>query len=468
MGQGDPDREDGTTGQGRRGGLLGSIWRSVTLGDPAVPRTDVERIRATVHTLFFHLRPVRVPAGALRFTRTLGLGGAAVVLLSALLATGLLSMLVYQPVPGAAWDSVLLLERDVPFGSLVRGIHYWSANLLVVVLLAHAARVFLTGAFHGARQFNWVVGTLLLALVLGNAFTGYLLPWDQLSYWAVTISTAMLAYVPFVGPILERVARGGTDVGPGTLTVFYTIHTSIVPALLLVGTGFHFWRVRKAGGVVLPPRPQDGPEEGARVLFLPNLLTREVVAALVWIAIVVVLGAAVGAPLGERANTGMSPNPAKAPWYFVGVQELLVHLHPLFAVVVLPLCAVLGFVLLPYLTADGEPEGAWFLSGRGRRTAAIAFATALLATPLVVFAHGAMPLARAGARSWLMGGLLPTATLLGFVWAFALFVRHVWKTSRNETVQVVVVLLGVIFAVLTLIGFTFRGEGMALTWPWGP
>ena len=141
------------------------------------------------------------------------------------------------------------------FGPLVRGVHYWSANLLVVVVLLHAARVFLTGGYHGPRQFNWVVGVSLLALVLANAFTGYLLPWDQLSYWAITISTGMLGYVPGSGATLQRVARGGDDIGVDTLVLFYTVHTSIVPALLVVLMAFHFWRVRKAGGVVVPPSP---------------------------------------------------------------------------------------------------------------------------------------------------------------------------------------------------------------------
>jgi quinol-cytochrome oxidoreductase complex cytochrome b subunit len=113
--------------------------------------------------------------------------------------------------------------------------------------------VFATGGYHGARQFNWVVGCGLLAAVLTNNFTGYLLPWDQLAYWAVTISTAMLAYVPLIGGTLQQVARGGPEIGTQTLVSFYTIHTTIVPVVLIVLMGFHFWRVRRAGGVVEPP-----------------------------------------------------------------------------------------------------------------------------------------------------------------------------------------------------------------------
>jgi quinol-cytochrome oxidoreductase complex cytochrome b subunit len=280
----------------------------VVLRGPVVPRTDRDRAFVTVHTLLLHLRPVKVPARTIRFTHTFGLGGSSLVLIGMLAVTGILLMLAYQPATGIAYDSILTIENEVLFGPLVRGVHYWSANLLVVVLLLHAGRAFLTGGYHGPRQFNWVVGVVLLGIVLANAFTGYLLPWDQLSYWAVTISTGMLGYVPVLGGALQRMARGGAEIGADTLILFYTVHTSIVPALLAVLTAFHFWRVRKAGGVVMPPPGPGEPEAGEseKVMLLPHLLMREVAVALVVTAVVVVLGAALGAPLGQPANPGMS------------------------------------------------------------------------------------------------------------------------------------------------------------------
>ena len=442
--------------------LAWRIWRSI-FPRPLVARSDRERASLTRFTFLLHLRPVLLPASTLRWTHTFGLGGSSLVLVAVMAATGILTMLVYQPVPGVAYDSIVTLERQVTYGALVRAVHYWSANLLVVVVLLHLARVFLTGGYHGPRQFNWVIGSLLLLCVLANNFTGYLLPWDQLSYWAVTISTGMLEYVPWVGPLLQRVVRGGSEIGPETLINFYTVHTTIVPVLLIALMGFHFWRVRRAGGVVLPPaRPGDG-DEPEKVHFVPHLLLREVAQALVVVAIVVVLAAAFGAPLGDRANPGMSPNPAKAPWYFVGFQELLIHFHPLFAVVVIPVLAALGFMLLPYLTADEEPAGAWFLSPTGRRTAGLAAFVALVATPLLVIADEAIG---SGAAGWLTGGVLPVAVLLVALVGFAALVRGRFRATTNETVQAVVVLLAVAFAVLTLIGVWFRGEGMVLTWPW--
>jgi len=444
-------------------GLIRQVWRSV-FPRPLVARTDRERASLTRFTFLLHLRPVQLPARTLRWSHTLGLGGSSLVLVAVMAATGLLTMLVYQPVPGVAYDSVVALEGQVAFGSLVRGMHYWSANLLVIVVLLHLARVFLTGGYHGPRQFNWVIGAVLLLCVLANNFTGYLLPWDQLSFWAVTISTGMLTYLPGIGPLLQGVVLGGSEIGPDTLINFYTIHTTIVPVCLIVLMGFHFWRVRRAGGVVVPPRPAGEPDDNdEKVLFLPNLLLREISQALVLIALVVVLAAAFGAPLGDRANPGMSPNPAKAPWYFVGFQELLTHFHPTFAVLVIPLLAAVGFVLLPYLTSGDEPKGTWFLSATGRHTAILSAGVALVVTPTLVVLD---ELTGSGAAHWFSGGLLPLAILIGATAGYALLLKRRYGATTNEWTQAVVVLLAVSFAVLTVIGVWFRGEGMALAWPW--
>jgi quinol-cytochrome oxidoreductase complex cytochrome b subunit len=274
----------------------------------------------------------------------------------------------------------------------------------------------------------------------------------------------MLAYVPGVGSALQGVVRGGPEVGSETLVRFYTAHTTIVPVALIGFMVWHFWRVRRAGGVIVPPTGAgEASGQAEKVMFLPGLLLRETAQALVLASLVIVLAAGFGAPLGERANPGMSPNPAKAPWYFLGFQELLIHLHPTFAVLVVPLLAALGFVLLPYLTAEGEPGGKWFLSAAGRRTAAIAAVTAAAVTPLLVVLDERRA---AGSAGWITGGLVPLLALIAFVSGFAMLIRRRHGASVQETVQAVVVLLAVSFAVLTMIGVWFRGEGMALSWPW--
>jgi quinol-cytochrome oxidoreductase complex cytochrome b subunit len=454
-----------------REGIFTRIGRSVIRGR-VFPRNDGDRRRIVLSHLILHMRPARMRPQTLRYTHTWGLGGTCLVLFTLLALTGVLLVFVYEPSPGRAYASIASLEGDVLFGRLVRNIHHWSANFLVAVAVLHLLRVFLTGAFHGKRQFNWVIGLMLLLGILAANFTGYLLPWDQLSYWAITICTGMLGYVPGIGAWLQEVARGGPEIGRGTLTLFYAIHTTVVPVLLIGLMAWHFWRVRKAGGVVVPPPADDDPNPPApqdRILVLPNLLLRELVAGLVTVAFVMVFALFVDAPLTEAANPGMSPNPARAPWYFVGFQELLLHFHPWFAVLLIPLAGALALVLVPYLKYDSDIAGRWFLSDAGRRTAVTAAIFAAVVTPvwivldeLVFDPKGVLP----GLPAPVSDGLLPAALLLVLLSGFVLGIRKKYKTNNNESRQAVFVLLAVAFLILTLTGALFRGPGMALTWPW--
>jgi len=437
----------------------------------AVPETDGDRARTVVGTFVLHLRPVRVPKAAIRFTHTFGLGGMSLVLLGTLALTGSLLMLGYTPVPGEAYASIERLESEVLFGAYVRSVHHWSANLLVLVAFLHMLRVFFTGGFLDGRALNWLVGLVLLGAIAASSFTGYLLPWDQLAYWAVTIVTGMAGYVPLAGHALAGLLRGGPEIGPGTLGTYYALHTQWLPVLLFAAAGFHFWRVRRAGGVVVPPdavRDERGKPE--QVLFLPHLLWRETAVALLLLAAVSLFSALVRAPLGPSANPGLSLNPAKAPWYFLGFQELLVHLHPLFAVVVVPTLGAAALVVLPYLAfGKGEPRGAWFLSENGRRTARLAAVAALVATPILVVADevllGAAG-APAGGAALVTRGVVPVAALLvACVVGFRLL-RSRLRATRLEATQALFAFLVTGFAVLTVTGIWFRGAGMRLVWPW--
>ncbi len=385
-----------------------------------------------------------------------------------MIATGVLLMLSYEPTPARAYSSIVDIRDGMLFGGLVRNIHYWSANLLVAVVLLHLLRVMFTGAFHGTRRFNWVIGLALLGAVLASNFTGYLLPWDQLAYWAVTIVTGMLSYVPWIGEWLQGVARGGAEIGPATLVIFYSFHTTLLPVFLVVLMGFHFWRVRKAGGVV-DPRPvetidQDKPEY---VSTLPALLMRELAAALALIAIVVVLATFFDAPLGAPANAGMSTNPAKAPWYFVGFQELQLHFHPIFAVVVIPLLAVIGLAAIPYFRYKPEKAGPWFLSETGRRSSTISFLVGVFVTTLLVVVDELLLQPGAGLPTAIGRGLVPVAMFAAAVAAFRWLMVRRFGLSKSEIVQALFVLFFSSLVILTVIGVWFRGPGMALVWPWG-
>ncbi len=423
-----------------------------------------------LNTLVLHFRPKVVQERTLRFSLTWGLGGMTVVLVGLLFATGMMQKFVYQPVPDRAYESILHLQNDVFFGQLIRNIHHWSANILLIVVFLHFLRVFFTGAFHAPRQFNWIIGLTMFVLILGSNFTGYLLPWDQLAFWAVTICTGMLEYIPVIGEGIKQVILGGTDLGPATLSNFFAIHTSIIPACLLLLMPFHFWRVRKAGGLVVPRSSEENPTtKGEMVPTIPNLILRELVVAAVLIAFIMLLSVVYNAPLGAKANPGLSPNPTKAPWYFAGLQELLLHIHPLFAFVVLPLIITGVLILLPYLSYDENTAGVWFASQRGRRMAIVAAVVAIVFTPLFVLADDLF----FDFAAWMRGippvvssGLVPAALILAALGGFYALMKRKYSATKNEAVQAVFVLLLFAFIILTITTVWFRGEGMALTWPW--
>jgi len=449
--------------------LPSKIWRSIFRG-PLRPRDDTDRKIIVFNHLVLHFRPIRVPEKTIRYTHTWGLGGMSMVLFLLLAATGLLLMFVYEPSPGYAHDSIVTLQNDVFFGKLIRNMHHWSANFLIVVLILHLLRVYLTGAYFGARQFNWVIGLFLLLCVLTSNFTGYLLPWDQLSYWATTIVTGMLTYVPFVGSWLQGVIRGGQEIGSQTLVTFYAAHTTVLPLLIIVLMGFHFWRIRKARGVVIPRSPGGEIDTTPKfVLTLPNLLLREFSVAMVLVAVIMVVSLLFNAPLGEAANPGMSPDPAKAPWYFLGFQELLLHFDPLFAVLIIPLAAVIGLLLIPYVNYDQDTSGVFMASHHGRRMGLLAAAAALVVTPVLVVADEQW----IDFGSWLPGidpvisnGLIPAGLIVAALAGFYFVLRKKYAATKNEAIQTLFIILTVAFFVLTITGVWFRGSGMALMWPW--
>ncbi|MBW2199115.1 MAG: cytochrome b N-terminal domain-containing protein, partial [Deltaproteobacteria bacterium] len=288
------------------------------------PVKDREGYRRFFNTLILHFRPRTVPERTLELTLTWGLGGMAVVLVLMLMGTGVLLKFVYEPLPEKAYESILYLQRDVLFGSLIRNIHHWSGKLLLIIVFLHFLRVFFTGAFHPPRQFNWIIGLGLFCTVLFSNFTGYLLPWDGLA----------------------------------TLSNFYAIHTAILPGIIILLMPFHFWRVRKARGLVIPRAPEDEvTTRGKSVNTIPNLIIREVVVALVLMAFILVLSTLFNAPLEGKANPGLSPNPTKAPWYFSGIQEMLMHFHPFFSLFIIPVLILIALISLPYIDDESSTAG---------------------------------------------------------------------------------------------------------------
>ena len=226
-----------------------------------VPQDAEGQSYAVFNNLFLHIHPVKVSRHSLRFSYTLGLGVIATALFLVLTFTGVWLMFYYFPSASEAYNRMLDLRSAVDFGFVLRNVHKWGAELMVLVVILHMARVFFTGAYKPPREFNWVIGIVLLLLTFGLSFTGYLLPWDQLAFWAITVGTSIAGYAPILGPPLRKFLLGGDVVGQEALVRFYVLHVVILPGLLSIFLAVHFWRIRKDGGLS-HPNDNDVPPEG--------------------------------------------------------------------------------------------------------------------------------------------------------------------------------------------------------------
>ncbi|OFW11149.1 MAG: cytochrome B6 [Acidobacteria bacterium RIFCSPLOWO2_02_FULL_67_36] len=356
------------------------------------PATDKDRAAAMISSLFLHIHPARVSRHVLKPTYTFALGLISAILFVVLSVTGLALMFYYVPYPAEAYRSMKDLQFVVTFGIVLRNIHRWSAHAMVGVVFLHMCRVFWTGSYKRPREFNWVVGVLLLLLTLGLSFTGYLLPWDQLAFWAITVGTNIAAYAPVVGDQVKFLLLGGHVIGATTLLRFYVLHCVMLPLAMLLLISLHVWRVRKDGlsgaenhaspteelaGVfpastktyglmAISKRPQasvEARDPNDEVFAWPHLLYRELLIALAVIVVLHVVSLVFMAPLEEMADPTRTPNPAKAPWYFLGLQELVSY-SALVGGVVVPTLLALALLILPYLDRGTSGSGRWFAPER--------------------------------------------------------------------------------------------------------
>src|SRR4249920_37084 len=204
-----------------------------------------------MNNVFLHLHPVRVRQHAVKFAYTFCLGGLSFFLFLVLTVTGVYLMFFYVPSATQAYTNILEIQSQVTFGLLTRNIHRWAAHLMVFFVFLHMMRVFYHGAYRPPREFNWVVGVVLLLLTLLLSYTGYLLPWDQLAFWGVSVGTNMVQASPFIGPDLRFLLLGGHIVGENALLRFYVLHCVILPLVAFLLIGIHFWRVQKDGGLTV-------------------------------------------------------------------------------------------------------------------------------------------------------------------------------------------------------------------------
>jgi cytochrome b-561 len=376
------------------------------------PRTDKDRAAVMISSLFLHVHPARVSRHALRPGYTLGLGLVSAILFLVLTVTGLALMLYYVPHPPEAYGSMKDLQFVVTFGVVLRNLQRWSAHAMVFVVILHLCRVFWTGSYKAPREFNWVVGVGLLLLTLALSFTGYLLPWDQLAFWAITVGTNIAAYAPVVGARLKFLLLGGHVIGPTTLLRFYVLHCVFLPLAAFALISLHVWRVRKDGlsgtpsegavveeqGGAFPPstktyglmalahRPKASVESrdpNDEVFAWPHLLYREVLVVLGVVVLLHVASLLFMAPLEEMADPTRTPNPAKAPWYFLGLQEL-VHYSAFVGGVLIPGLLIAALVALPYLDRHPRGVGRWFAPERRVANTIFTVLVAVLAVLTVV------------------------------------------------------------------------------------
>jgi len=384
--------------------LPSNVWSSV-FRNP-LPSTDLERASTSFTNFFLHIHPVKVNRHTLRPSYTLGLGLISTFLFLILVVTGVLLMFYYVPSTTQAYDRMLDLRGTVAFGIFLRNMHRWSAHGMVAMVFLHLCRVFLTGAYKKPREFNWVIGVALFLVTLFLSFTGYLLPWDQLAFWAITVGTSIAAYAPVIGKQIQFVLLGDANVGQEALLRFYVLHVAVLPALLTMLIGVHFWRIRKDGGLSRPEKTGDssrrrGDAENKRgedaelpaagtvtlkkvygmqgfvrgpflklgntpddsVFSWPNLLMAELFVLVLTVSAILVLSLAFNAPLEQPVNVMHPPNPAKAPWYFLGLQEMVSY-SAFWGGVGVPGILVALLLITPYIDRGTGGVGRWFARER--------------------------------------------------------------------------------------------------------
>jgi quinol-cytochrome oxidoreductase complex cytochrome b subunit len=474
------------------------------------PTTDRTRSTFVFNNVFLHLHAVRTHRWSLRWATTAGLGIASVAAFVITLVTGILLMFYYKPYPDVAYESMKDIHFVVPTGRFIRNVHRWAANLMVVVVILHMARAFYTAAYRAPREFNWLIGIALLVTTLGLSFTGYLLPWDQLAYWAITIG-ANIAQSPrevtdalgmtevFDPGGLQRLLLLGSDtVGEEALIRFYLLHVMLLPLVAAMLMAVHFWRIRKDGGLTKPADADArvGPATGTYPVFteapaktyhlaaivrgrtsavgrgpentvpsMPHLFYAELAVLMLTLFICLALALVSDAPLKELANPLVPENPAKAPWYFLGLQEL-VAFSAFMGGIGIPMIVLIGLGLIPYLDREQAGTGEWFGGPGGwplvRNSLAFGFASALVIESLAI-RYGWL-------REWfpdipqlVITAINPGTVLTAAYAAYSLWlVRHFNSSRAGALALFTCFLCG--FVVLTIIGTYFRGPYWHFYW----
>ena len=336
--------------------------RAVLRGDPP---TEKPNPRFKVHTasFLFHIRPRYYQKGSTILSHTFRLGFMTVLFYAIETITGIVLMIYYVPTPAGAYDSMLQIMSEVPFGNLMRDLHRLGAEATVIFTFLHLLRTYFTGSYKKDRSFTWFTGVILLLLTLFLSFFGYLLPWDQLAYWAVTIGTSMGEAAPFIGTQLNLLLRGAPDIGAGGLLRAYLLHVILLPLLAVLVLSIHYYKVAREHGISMPARYEEGdlPKEKQkdikrRIDYLPDLFSHEIYLTILglFLLLLVTIFFYAGAPLENIANPQQTPLDTKSPWYFWWLQGMLKLGDKTLMGIILPTLLVILLFAVPYI--DRNPH----------------------------------------------------------------------------------------------------------------
>ena len=459
------------------------------------PDNDLDRSAVMFSNFFLHVLPARTHVHSLKTTYTWGLGMVSLFLFLILMGTGFLLMFFYVPSTERAYNDMKDLQFVVSYGLVLRNLHRWAAHAMVAVVFLHMCRVFYTGSYKAPREFNWVLGVLLWGATLMMSFTGYLLPWDQLAYWAITVGSSIASYPPLIGESIRTLMLGGDTVGQNALIRFYVMHVVVLPGIMIILMGVHFWRIRKDGGLSRPSaKPSkavdkpaafsphktymlvelakgktpmvdaQAPEE--EVTSWPHTVFRMLIVFVGVVAALSVVAYFFDAPLEELANPERPPNPAKAPWYFLGLQEIVSY-SALAGGVIVPVVAIVGLMSIPYIDRNPEGQGHWFTSRQGRRLTLGSIAAIIPVVLILTYLnehYAVRKLVPGAPQLWV--DLLNPGTLL--IALFALGSLYTWwrtGSSRMGALTLYSYFLTA-YVIYTVIGLYFRGPNWAWIWPW--
>ena len=413
-----------------------------------------------------HIHPAVIYPSTLSPFTTLGLGLIALYLFVLLLISGVLLMVYYVPDTASAYGSIQDLRSVVPFGALMRNVHRWAGHAMVAVVGLHLLRTMVTGAYKGrSRRKIWTAGVWLLLLTLAFAFTGYLLPWDQLSYWAVSIGGHLAGNVPGVGDFLRQAVFGGSDIGGATLVRFYALHVGILPLITSALLVVHLFRLRRAGGLARPQgevNKVNKVDKERRLAAWPHLYEREIALLGLVTLVVLVAGLLMDAPLGPEPDLANPEDPSKAPWYFLFLQELVSY-SALLGGVILPLCSLVFLYFVPSIDREVKGSGQWLAPKPARLVFTVGFLVGAAIVVAALFWHES----RSGSdQTWLdPATALALGAVLAAISSFAL-ARRAEAAHRAHLTLVVLCGLGTsALLTLTIIGW-FRGPSWSLVLPW--